>query len=299
MPELPEVETIRRDLSACLIGRRIMEINILNTKTALPSAAFLKSHLSSRRIKAIDRRGKLLIIRLVAKKDEPSNLLIHLKMTGQLIYEDKAYVVSGGHSLSSRGNSGFLGAVGGELPNKHTRVILSFNGGRRLFFNDLRKFGYMRLTSDEELDNLIAKNYGPEPLTPAFTVAALLGAIKNKKSNIKAVLLNQKLIAGLGNIYVDEALYAAKINPVRAALSLTMEEIKLLYRQIERLIKAAILQRGTTFSDYMDLNGRQGNFSRFLQVYGRSGLDCRRCGQKIKKMKLAGRGTHYCQNCQC
>ena len=298
MPELPEVETIRRDLAAFLVGRRFLSVQIMEKKGAGPSAAAIMAQLPGRKITALDRRGKLLIFRLSGRRGCPGNMLVHLKMTGQLIYEDGRRVVGGGHSLSAQGRTGLAAAVGGDLPNKHTRAIFSFTGGSRLYFNDLRKFGYLRLADEAELQDLLAKNYGPEPLTPAFTVQALITALSGRKISVKAALLNQRLVAGLGNIYVDEALYAAGIRPERSASSLKQEEVKVLHREIQRLIKWAVKERGTTFSDYLDSSGRRGNFSRFLQVYSRGGQDCRRCGQKIKKIKLAGRGTHYCPVCQ-
>jgi formamidopyrimidine-DNA glycosylase len=144
----------------------------------------------------------------------------------------------------------------------------------------------------------LSANYGPEPLTPEFTAQKLVQILKNKTTKIKATLLDQKLIAGLGNIYVDESLWAAQILPDRASSSLVGSEVKKLWQAIQRIIKQAISQRGTTFSDYRDSQGRRGNFSRYLQVYGRQGENCRRCGQPLQKRKLAGRGTHYCAHCQ-
>jgi len=297
MPELPEVETIRRDLAERLLGRKITGVNILNDKTALPSAAFLNSQLPGRRVKAIERRGKLLIVSLVEKRGAPSNLLIHLKMTGQLIYLEGKLKLGGGHSLESKGQSSLESAAGGNLPNKYTRVILSF-GSAHLYFNDLRKFGYLRLASNEELAKLLSNNYGPEPLTPGFTVSALAAAIKGRSINIKALLLDQKRVAGLGNIYVDESLYAAGIRPARRASSLKTKEIEKLHKEIKRIITLAVKKRGTTFSDYVDSRGRSGNFSNFLKVYGRAGQACSKCQKPITKIKLAGRGTHYCPSCQ-
>lgn len=311
MPELPEVETIRHDLAAVLSGRRLSSVKILFSKTASHGAVFLERELTGRRILGVDRRGKLLIFRLNnsqknSVKDKSLDfLLIHLKMTGQLIYSSQKLTLAGGHSLTKSKSSKrpapaspLAAAVGGNLPNKHTRAIFSFDSGAHLFFNDLRKFGYLKLCSKLELDRLIAANYGPEPLTPAFTFSALSQILKNKKTKIKAVLLDQKRVAGLGNIYVDESLFAAQIRPERLAASLSAAEVKKLWQAIQKIIKLAISKRGTTFSDYRDSEGRKGNFSRYLKVYGRNGQKCLRCGQPILKVKLAGRGTHYCANCQ-
>lgn len=297
MPELPEVETIRRDLSAAIIGRRIVAVDLLSPKTAKNEAAFFVSSLTGREFDQINRFGKLLVLRLKRKKAEPANifLLIHLKMTGQLILDTGKNKLAGGHSLSE---NSFAAAVGGELPNKHTRAIIDFTGGNKLFFNDLRKFGYLKIVNQAELDKIVATSYGPEPLTPSFTHKHLEVITKKRQTNIKAVLLNQKLVAGLGNIYVDESLFLSGIRPERPAASLLAAEIKRLHQAINRVITLAIANRGTTFSNYVDSAGKKGNFSKMLKVYGRGGQPCPKCRQAINKRKLAGRGTHFCPNCQ-
>lgn len=290
MPELPEVETIRRDLGV-LVGHKIAALKILNPKTAQPSAAFLKNHLLGQKIEAVNRTGKLLILSL----RNGYFLLIHLKMTGQLIYQTGKRKIYGGHSLNGQAKEG---AVGGELPNKHTRAIFNFSKGGQLFFNDLRKFGYVKLVDRAELDRIVSANYGPEPLTKEFTLKKFAAIFPSRRVNLKALLLNQKLVAGLGNIYVDESLFRAGIRPERLAQSLNKKEIALLFKAINNVIRQAIKYRGTTFSDYQDANGRAGNFSRHLQVYGRYKQPCLKCGRPVSKIKLAGRGTHYCQYCQ-
>ncbi len=297
MPELPEVETIRRDLTAAIIGRRIAALNLLSPKSAKNDAAFFINFLVGREFDEINRFGKLLALRLKKKKGESDNyfLLIHLKMTGQLILEASGKKLAGGHSLS---DSSFTAAIGGELPNKHTRVIIKFSGGGKLFFNDLRKFGYLKIVSQPELDRIVAAGYGPEPLTSSFTLKHLELTLKKRQTNIKALLLNQKLVAGLGNIYVDESLFISGIRPDRIASSLRALEIKKLYQAVNKVIKLAITNRGTTFSNYVDSAGKKGNFSRLLKVYGRGGQPCFKCRQVITKRKLAGRGTHFCENCQ-
>ncbi len=290
MPELPEVETIRRDLSV-LIGQKIKALKIFSHKTASHSAAFFKKILVGRRLASIGRRGKLLIFSF----ENGFFLLIHLKMTGQLIYQSPKIKIVGGHSL----NSGFYEkSVGGKLPNKHTRAEFSFTGGGRLFFNDLRKFGYLKLADQAGLEKILISSYGPEPLTEEFTASRLQNIFASRKTNIKAVLLNQKLIAGLGNIYVDESLFGAKISPLRKANKLKAGEVMMLTKEINKLIKKAIAYRGTTFNNYVDSRGQKGNFSQFLKVYGRHQENCLVCGRKIRRIKLAGRGTHYCPNCQ-
>lgn len=287
MPELPEVETIRRDLEAYLLGQKIVSVKIFFPKTAKNPAAFFSSALRGRKITAVSRRGKLLFFSL--NKRPEIFLLVHLKMTGQLIYENAGFKLAGGH-----GESGSLK----ELPGKHTRAMFEFSGRRRLFFNDLRKFGYLKIVEAAELKKILAANYGPEPLSSDFSVSVLKEILENKKRKIKAVLLDQRILAGLGNIYVDEALFAARLHPERLAASLRPAEIAGLYRAINRIIKAAIKYRGTTFNNYVDSRGQKGNFSARLQVYGRKFQLCSRCRQPIQKKKVAGRGTHYCAFCQ-
>jgi formamidopyrimidine-DNA glycosylase len=292
MPELPEVETVRQDLLASALNVKINKIIVDNQKTVNgDQEEFIKILIRSFFVDIL-RRGKLLIFKL-NKKD--LYLLVHLKMTGQLIYLSKEQKISGGHSLSSHS---FEKAVGGELPNKFTRVIISFASGSKLFFNDLRKFGYMKLVSKEELDSITEKNYGPEPLGDDFIVSKFEIGLKNKRRNIKAVLLDQKFIAGLGNIYVDEVLFASGVRPSRLASSLTKAEIVKIYQEIRRILALAIKNRGTTFSNYVDSKGKKGNFSNMLKVYGRGKENCFKCYSAIIKTKIAGRGTHYCPNCQ-
>ncbi len=297
MPELPEVETIRRDLAAVIIGRRIAALKLLSPKTAKNDAAFFVNSLVGQEFDDIQRFGKLLAFRLRKKRGQShvNFLLVHLKMTGQLILDSADKKIAGGHSLRE---GSLAAAVGGELPNKHTRVIFEFSGKSRLFFNDLRKFGYLKIVDESELNKIVAANYGPEPLTPSFTLKHLESTLKKRQTSIKALLLNQKLIAGLGNIYVDESLFMSSIKPERIASSLRLVEIKKLYQAINKIIKLAINNRGTTFSDYVDSSGKRGNFSRLLKVYGRGGQPCPNCQQPIIKRKLAGRGTHFCVNCQ-
>ncbi|MCX6797988.1 MAG: bifunctional DNA-formamidopyrimidine glycosylase/DNA-(apurinic or apyrimidinic site) lyase [Candidatus Falkowbacteria bacterium] len=300
MPELPEVETIRRDLEVKIVGHRIKDLKILSVKTVALAPAVFYKNLIGQRISKVLRRAKLLIIRL-----EPSNkyLLVHLKMTGQLIYKVKNKLIVGGHSSGNYRSGGRNVDADdsknlNDLPNKHTRVIFTFTNSSQLFFNDLRKFGYLKLVTELELEGIVRNSYGIEPLTKEFSLINFSQALKGKKTNIKAALLNQKNIAGLGNIYVDESLFAARINPKRRADSLKPGELKVLWLAITKIIKRAVEYRGTTFNNYVDSAGRQGNFFKLLKIYGRGGEKCPRCHNPIKKIKLAGRGTHYCPVCQ-
>ncbi|MCX6795363.1 MAG: DNA-formamidopyrimidine glycosylase [Candidatus Falkowbacteria bacterium] len=289
MPELPEVETVRADLATVLKNKKVLEVEVLSSKSAQPSPEFLTNKLVGASFLGADRLGKLLIFPLNNKLF----LLVHLRMTGQLIYADKKVSRVGGHSL--HGKKEDLSTA--NLPNRHTRIILKLSGGATLYFNDLRKFGFLRLVDNDGL-SLAKKSFGVEPLSSEFTEARLREMLKGRKQKIKPFLLNQKFIAGLGNIYVDEALFAAKIRPDRLASSLTGTNAKNLHSTIQKIIKLAIKMRGTTFSNYRDGRGGKGNFSTKLQVYGRSGENCPVCGGKIKKMKLFGRGTHFCEHCQ-
>ncbi len=288
MPELPEVETVRRDLKQALATKVFTEIKVFDFKNIFPSENFFKKKLLNKEIVDIKRRGKLLIVELA---DSNYSLLIHLKMTGQLIYKE----IIGGHSLS---NVSKLEAFGGHLPNRFTRVAFVFNDKSILHFNDLRKFGYLKIVKQIELDDILEKNYGPEPLSPSFTVEYLIDLFKKHQISIKALLLNQTKIAGLGNIYVDEALFLSGIRPERRANSLKRREVLSLFKTVNEIIKKAILKRGTTFSSFVDGQGKRGNFSQHLKVYGRGGQECLVCRSEIKKIKLAGRGTHYCPKCQ-
>jgi formamidopyrimidine-DNA glycosylase len=170
-----------------------------------------------------------------------------------------------------------------------------FSNGGQLFFNDLRRFGYLKLVSKEEKEKIVTNNFGIEPLTPDYTLEAFADLFKKRQTNIKALLLNQKLIAGIGNIYADETCFEARILPFRKVSSLTGQK---LYRAIEHVLKLSIKNRGTTFNNYVDSDGNIGSHINFLKVYGRAGQKCRRCRHIILKKKHAGRGTHYCANCQ-
>jgi len=296
MPELPEVETIKNDLQKVILGKKITNIEIRGGKTVNPVINFeflngvknkpevffkiLKNNFFS----GISRIGKLLIFEIAGGKNF---LLIHLKMTGQLIFLGKGKMVAGGHETGGEK----------ELPNKHTRIIFSFGDKEKLFFNDLRKFGYAKIVDAPELGK-IREKYGIEPLTKNFTFKAFSKAIKGKNASIKAILLNQGVVAGIGNIYADEALFEAKIRPERRANALSESEKRVLFQSINKIIKIAIKSRGTTFSSYVDANGQKGGFTKLLKVYGREGEKCRRCRGIIKKTKVAGRGTRYCEKCQ-
>jgi len=284
MPELPEVETIRRDLVKQVLNKKIKKVTIKKSRLVKnPDNFFIKSLLGNK-VSKIDRIGKLVIF--VLKNN--LYLLTHLKMTGQLIYNKKNNLTIGGHSFDSDKM---------DYPNKYTYIIIEFADGSNLYFNDIRTFGYMQIVDKKELV-VIKEKFGIEPLTKNFTINNWKKIFKNKKTNLKALLLNQKLVAGIGNIYADEICFAAKIKPMRQVNKLTDKEIVELFIQTKKIIRQAIVKRGTTFNNYVDTLGRTGNFVKYLQVYGRGQKKCKICAGDIKKIKLAGRGTHFCPHCQ-
>ncbi len=286
MPELPEVETIRQDLRRKIIGKKITEFKALYPKVAAGKPQEVAAFLVGKKISEIDRRGKLMIFRFEKATDV---LLVHLKMTGQLVYVFKNTIVGGGHSFKT---------LNTQLPDKFTGAIFTFGDASQLFFNDLRKFGYLKLVTEEQSIKVL-DGFGIEPLTKDFTFAKFLALLKNKKTNIKALLLNQALIAGIGNIYADEICHAAGVLPTRRTATLTPAEIKKLHIASNAIIKKAVKYRGTTFNNYIDSEGNKGNFSAHLKVYGSKNARCKTCKTgTIEKTKVAGRGTHFCRNCQ-
>jgi formamidopyrimidine-DNA glycosylase len=285
MPELPEVETIRRDLIKKILDIEILDIEILLPRIVKSDIKEFKHRLIGNRYGKIERIGKLLVFYPVKGA---CKMLVHLKMTGQLIYQKGSRMIAGGHSDSQP----FL-----CLPCAHTRAVIAFADGSRLYFNDLRTFGYLKLADDGEIEK-IRGQYGPEPLLKDFRLEDFLRSIKKRKTTIKAVLLNQEIVAGLGNIYVDEVLFRAGVRPGRKASGLKKAEIEGIYKAIKPVLKSAIKHRGTTFNNYRDADGNRGSFVNRLNVYGRAGEKCKKCGSVILKTKVAGRGTHYCSVCQ-
>lgn len=289
MPELPEVETIVRDLAKYLPHKTIKEIKVLNKKTFLGSPRLV----TGKTIKQVSRRGKQIVIDLTNDR----HLVIHLKMTGQLIWRPstllktrgKKNLIIGGHPITG---------VGEELPNKFTRVIFKISDGGELFFNDIRKFGYIKLVSTKELENIFGR-LGLEPLLKGFNGKKLKLVLASKpKTKIKSALLDQTKVVGIGNIYADESLWLAKILPSRTVASLKDAQWKALVKAIVGVLKLSISHRGTSFSNYRDAQGSSGNFIKKLKVYGRGGQGCPRCGKILSKGKLGGRGTVWCAKCQ-
>ncbi len=284
MPELPEVETIRQDLRQKIVGKKIQDL-ILSKKARLnKSQKFFVDFFVGNHFIEIERIGKLIIFIL---SDNQHVLLIHLKMTGQLIYKKNSKVIPGGHNDISTIN----------VPNKHTHVQFNFEDGSKVFFNDMRRFGYLNIEPIKKLEKIKSK-YGIEPLTPNFTWDNFVKIFKNKNMVLKALLLNQQIISGLGNIYVDEICFDAGIRPDRKVDMLTLIELKKLFLSIKKIIKKAIENRGTTFNNYVDGDGNKGNFVKYLKVYRRGGEDCKICKSILQKTKVGGRGTVFCEKCQ-
>lgn len=292
MPELPEVETIRRELQKKIVGKTIFKADVLLLKTVQGDKEEFIKAVKNNYFSDIFRIGKLLIFQL-AKGGK--YLLLHLKMTGQLILSN-GEIVAGGHKLppiTAETKKDFY-----DLPNKHTRVVFHFADGKNLFFNDLWKFAYVKLVDKKERDAAAAK-FGIEPLTSNFTRTNFKKVFEGRKKNVKAVLLDQSLIAGIGNIYADEICFEAKMRPNRLANRLSAKDIKAMYSASEKIIKEAIKNKGTTFRDYVGASGKKGKHLNFLKVYNRKGEKCLRCKKGIiRKIKIAGRGTSYCPECQ-
>jgi len=297
VPELPEVETIARDLDRKTKGKTIKKVQVKVSKLIkIPNTKFVQA-LMGKKVKGVSRRAKVIKVNL-----GDIFLLIHLKLTGQLIYRNKSgrrsratprdKLTAGGHPVP-RGLE--------NLPNKFTHIIFTFTDGGHLFYNDLRKFGWMKIVKASEVDNLLNSEFGPEPLSPRFTQKEFQELLKKKgTSPIKRILLDQKNIAGIGNIYADEACFYAGVKPTRKAAKIGQKQVKKLYSGIRFVLKSSIKHRGTSTNNYVDANGRQGGHVRYLKVYGRKGQKCRRqgCSGIVKKIKFQSRGTHFCEECQ-
>lgn len=287
MPELPEVETVRRGLESLIVGR-IVKSAVSDTPKSFPNApADIASFLIGSKIIHIRRRAKVLMIDL----DNGYTLMVHLKMTGQLVFRDGDVAFGAGHPSNS---------LIGELPDKSTRVILEFTDGSRLFFNDQRKFGWMKLLPSIEIPNIdFMKKVGPEPLEDNFTSADFEARFKRRaKTSIKAALLDQTVVAGVGNIYADESLWGAKIHPQRLVGSLSSKDYALLYAELRAVMNLAIEKGGSTDKNYVNAEGKRGSYMDFARVFRREGKPCPRCGTTIIKFKASGRGTHICPYCQ-
>ena len=286
MPELPEVETVRRGLHDLIIGR-IIKSEVHDTGNGFPNAmADVAAFMNGATVAAVRRRAKVLLIDL----STDYTLIIHLKMTGQLVYRGEQ-VFGAGHP-----NESLVGA----LPDKSTRVTIEFTDGSHLYFNDQRKFGWMRLMPTLEVPNIdFMKKVGPEPLEADFSAQEFADRFTRRgKTSIKAAILDQSVVAGVGNIYADESLWGAKIHPKRLVNTITDKEFILLHTELRAVMNLAIEKGGSTDKNYVNAEGRRGSYMDFARVFRREGLTCPRCGAEIIKFKAAGRGTHVCPVCQ-
>jgi formamidopyrimidine-DNA glycosylase len=338
MPELPEVETVKRGLNKLIIGKVIAAVRADNPKSFPNAEPDVRNFLIGATVTEIRRRAKVLLIDLSTNY----TLAIHLKMTGQLVYvgkadhhvyahpsdpgivssitlEPKSDPTPGLESDVARSNDAKnstqsddqdddvrFGAghptdsLVGALPDKSTRVIFHFSDDSHLFFNDQRKFGWIRLMSTAEVPNIdFMKRVGPEPLEADFTATEFATCFKRRaKTTIKAALLDQSVVAGVGNIYADEALWGAKIHPARLVGTIKPAEFKRLYTEVRLVMNLSIEKGGSTNRNYVNAEGKKGSYMEFARVFRREGLTCPRCGTEIIKIRVAGRGTHICPHDQ-
>lgn len=268
MPELPEVETIRRQLQANIVGQTIKSVQVLYSKVVQGIGVKKFEHdLAGKKIKEIGRRGKLILIRLAGDK----TLVVHLKMTGRLLLVKK-----------------------GTAPEKHTGVVFVFKSGKQLFYDDMRRFGFVKIMDEAKL------KLGIDFFDQSMGLKKFKELVGSRSgSQIKPLLMDQSLIAGIGNIYAQEACFAAKVNPLRKVSSLSDKELGGLYKGLSVVMKSAIKAGGSSVdAGYRDAFSRQGRFSSFLKVYGRAGKACLRCKAKLVKKSIGGRGTVFCGKCQ-
>jgi len=287
MPELPEVEIVRIGLVSLLPGREITAVDFDWPKSFPNAETDVKQFAIGAKVTTVERRAKVLLIELSTKY----SLVIHLKMTGQLVFRSPSSHFGAGHPNAS---------LVGDLPDKSTRVTIRFSDGSQLFFNDQRKFGWMKLIPTAEVVNLdFFRKVGPEPLSADFTWQAMRERLNRRKnSNIKAALLDQTVIAGVGNIYADESLWGAKIHPATLVKNLTPRQFHTLYDELIYVLKLAIEKGGSTDKNYVNAEGKSGSYLSFARAFRREGQTCPRCGTLIIKTRVAGRGTHLCPHCQ-
>ena len=287
MPELPEVETVRLGLQRLLPKQKIQSVTFDWPKSFPASQKDIDEHVIGATITSVDRRAKVLLIGL----STGHSLMIHLKMTGQLVYrprEGKGF--GGGHPTNS---------LIGKLPDRSTRVTFQLTKGE-LFFNDQRKFGWIKLCKTTELKNdKFLSKLGPEPLENSYTFEQFKSAVqKRSKTTIKAAILDQTVLAGVGNIYADEGLFKARIHPATKVADVSTVKLKRLFEAIREVMKLSIKLGGSSDRNYVDAEGKKGSYLGFANVFRREGQPCPHCGGNIVKIRVAGRGTHICPKCQ-
>ena len=273
MPEMPEVETIRRTLEGYVVGKVIKDVDIRLTRLIKwPAVEEFKAIATGRSILALERRAKYLLFHL----NDGWIMVVHLRMTGRLNYQADI-----------------------KQSNQAARLVFAFAGGDALEYFDTRTFGTLYLLHADELDRIYGlSSLGPEPLSSGFTVKYMAEKLAKRKGKLKSILLDQRFIGGLGNIYVDESLAIAGIHPEMEAAALTLADIERLHSAINSVIEKGICSGGTSFRDYRDADGNRGAFQESLCVYGRKGLPCIQCGTEIVRIEVGGRGTHFCPQCQ-
>lgn len=287
MPELPEVETVRIGLQKLIVGKTIASITFDWQKSFPNDAQLVNSFLIGATIIAVRRRAKVLLIDVSTEY----SLVIHLKMTGQLVFRGEQSF-GAGHPNDS---------LIGELPDKSTRVTFVFDDESSLFFNDQRKFGWVRLVPTAEVPFIdFMKRFGPEPLEPNFTRRVFAQRLlRRKNTSIKAVLLDQTVIAGIGNIYADESLFIAGIDPASIVHAIPQSRINSLHSAIISVLRLSIEKGGSTDRNYVNVEGKKGSYINFANVFRKENQPCPNgCGTLVQKRRLAGRGTHSCLSCQ-
>lgn len=303
MPELPEVQTVVSELNKKLAGRKIKRVTVNMGKivsigpqtvsnirdTSQKTVNEFEKLLTGRKFLSVKRRGKMLIFNV----DGPLSLLVHLKMTGQFIFEDKAQAKRTGSKYRILNK---LTAPLVKLPTKHTHVIFKFTDGSTLYYNDIRQFGYLRIVKDQDIDRVKEFNtYGPEPLDKSFTYQVFAAALKNrKKIPIKLALMDTKVVVGIGNIYSDEILYHARVRPDKEVSKLKPAELKAIFTQIKPVLLTGIKYKGSSVGDFIRTDGKWGSMGKHHYVYGRKGQACFGCGTIIVSKKMGGRTTSYC-----
>ena len=271
MPELPEVETIRRQLEPELLGRRIESVRVLDARWTRPVApSQVEGGSAGRRIEAVSRRGKYLLLGLEGDRW----LVIHLRMTGNLVLTDR------------------------DAERRHLRAAITLDDGRHLLFTDVRRFGTGVVIEDEQLERYLLPRAGIEPLSEGLTAESLERLAAGRRAPLKSFLMGQAGIAGIGNIYADEALHRARLHPLSPAGSMRLEHCERLRAGIVGALEAGLASGGASVDDYLDARGERGTMQDEFLVHRREGLPCSRCGEEIRRIVLAGRSTYFCPGCQ-
>ncbi len=287
MPELPEVETVRRGLAKLIIGKIVQGIELFDSPKSFPNPPEqVDQFLIGAGITAVRRRAKVLLIDL----STDYTLVIHLKMTGQLVYRGEQHF-GAGHPNDS---------LVGELPDRSTRAALVFTDGSHLYFNDQRKFGWIKLFPTLEVPNIdFMQKVGPEPLEDSFTPEEFIPRVRRRNNTtIKAAILDQTVLAGVGNIYADESLWGAMIHPATRVKAITDSKLGDLLQEIKYVMNLSIEKGGSTDRNYVNAEGKKGSYIDFARVFRKEGTPCPRCQTPIEKIRCAARGTHYCPVCQ-